>query len=221
MARRYKHKYNKRRTYKKKKKYALARTLAPKMRPFRLRYVENITMNPGAVGAQAIQYFSANGMYDPYFTGVGHQPLGFDQYMTMYDHFVVTQSKCTAYMHNQETSDTVVLGIFLNDDTNTLAVSTAQQNEQPNTKWRYLSPTGSGGDAGTVTKTFNARKDLGRKSPLSDPQLKGSTSSNPSEQMYYSIYIGPISSVDSIAQELQVVIEYTGWLIEPKDLVQS
>lgn len=201
--------------------YTLSRTLAPKTRKFRLRYVENITMNPGAIGAMAVQNFSANGMFDPYVTGVGHQPLGFDQYMVMYDHYVVTSSKCTVYCHNQETSDTVVLGIFLNDDTTVLPTSTAVQNEQPNTKWRYLSPTGSGTDAGTVTKSFNARYDLGRASPLSDPQLKGSAAANPIEQMYYSIYLGPISTVDSIAQELQVLIEYQGYFIEPKDLAQS
>lgn len=34
--------------------------------------------------------FSANGLYDPDLTGVGHQPRGFDQMMTLFDRYVVT-----------------------------------------------------------------------------------------------------------------------------------
>lgn len=219
MPRHYKKYKRKKKTYH--KNPVISRTLAPRTRRFKLRYVQPIQMNPG-IGSMAVQYFSANGLFDPYVTGVGHQPLGFDQYMSMYDHYVVTKSKCTVYTENSD-NDPVVLGIYLNDDTTLIPTNVNEMNEQPNTKWRYLSSVVSGhNSSGTVTKTFNTSKDLGRKSVLSDPQLKGSTTANPTEQMFFSIYLGTFdTTVDHGAQELQVIIEYDGYFIEPKDLGQS
>lgn len=222
MPRRYQTKGKRWRKVKRKsKRYGtITRTLAPKTRRFKLRYVENIVMNPG-IGSMAVQNFSANGMFDPYITGVGHQPLGFDQYMSMYDHYVVTKSKCTVYTENSD-NQPVVLGVYLNDDTALIPGNVNIMNEQPNTKWRYLTAFSGSSTAGTVTKYFNASKDLGRKSVLSDPQLKGSAIANPTEQMFYSIYLGAYDlTIDHNAQELQVVLEYEGYFIEPKDLAQS
>lgn len=203
------------------RKSTITRTLAPRTRRFKLRYVNSVTLDPPVAGVTANYYFSANGMFDPNITGVGHQPLGFDQYMAMYDHYVVTKSKCTVYNQNNS-SDPICLGIFLNDDTANLHNTVEQINEQPNTKWRYLSADGNGASAGTVTKYFNTAKDLGRKSVLSDPQLKGSAAANPTEQMFYQIYLGTLDpAMDHPGTVVQVIIEYEGYFIEPKDLAQS
>ena len=49
----------------------------------RLKYCQEVSLNP-TVGAVASADFAANGLYDPYLSGVGHQPMGFDQLMTFF-----------------------------------------------------------------------------------------------------------------------------------------
>ena len=53
-----------------------------------LLYSDQITLNPAA-GTVSKHVFSANGLFDPNITGVGHQPRGFDQYMALYNHYTV------------------------------------------------------------------------------------------------------------------------------------
>lgn len=56
-----------------------------------LRYHETFTVNPGVGGTPGIYVFRSNSCYDPNFTGVGHQPRGFDQIMTMYQYLAVRE----------------------------------------------------------------------------------------------------------------------------------
>lgn len=55
-----------------------------------LRYQETV---PIAHNSGAGSYiFTCNGLYDPNVTGTGHQPMGFAQLMTLYNHYKVTRS---------------------------------------------------------------------------------------------------------------------------------
>lgn len=53
-----------------------------------LRYTDLITMSPGA-GLTDTYLFRPNSCYDPDLTSSGHQPMGFDQYATMYNRYRV------------------------------------------------------------------------------------------------------------------------------------
>lgn len=56
----------------------------------RLKYTDNITMTN--VAGYGTYVFSINDCYDPNVTGVGSQPLGFDQWMNFYEAFQVNAS---------------------------------------------------------------------------------------------------------------------------------
>lgn len=60
----------------------------------KLKFWQNgaVAMTAGA-GAQAQYAWSGNSLFDPYTTGAGVQPLGFDQYMSFYQRYTVTASK--------------------------------------------------------------------------------------------------------------------------------
>lgn len=179
-------------------------------------YHESFQLNPGVAGIPAGYIFSANGVFDPNITGVGHQPRGFDQVMTMYDHCVVTKVKATVFVENTDTTHSTILTVLANDSP-TAYTQPDDILEHPYQKTLIIANKGSGPNVRSMSYSFDPNKFLGRKSPLSDPDLKNSTSSNPTEQAYIHVYAAPgSSSSDSNTNYCRIILEYEATLIEPK-----
>ena len=67
-------------------------TPVPKEMRVTLRYCTTVSIDAGAA-VPVSHIFAANDCYDPDITGTGHQPLGFDQWMSFYVRGVVRSSK--------------------------------------------------------------------------------------------------------------------------------
>jgi len=69
----------------------------PKSKVVTMRYADSgeITLN-STPGALSYQKYRANSIYDPDFTGGGHQPMGYDQWNQNYNHYVVLGAKITS-----------------------------------------------------------------------------------------------------------------------------
>lgn len=188
-----------------------------------LRYCErNITLNPGVSGAVAHYSFSCNGLYDPNITGVGHQPIAFDQIMLMFDHYVVTGATIKVYYQNQDATYQQFVGVQCDDNAGSLV--TYDPNtliEQGRGKWALLDQFGTSADTRVLKMKVNPIKFLSRSNALCDPELKGNTSSNPSEQCYFQLWASPVISADSSQVIATVVIDYEVTFIEPKTLAGS
>lgn len=82
----------------------------------KLVYTECITITSAANSG----YFGmrANGIYDPNYTGVGHQPLGFDQFAGLYNHYLVTGATCRVSFFPSDTTNSYPLacGLLLHED---------------------------------------------------------------------------------------------------------
>lgn len=180
----------------------------------KLKFHQEITLNPG-VGTLGTHTFRANSVYDPDFTGVGAQPRYFDEIMPLYDHFVVLGSKITATMFNNQ-NDAAFFAINRNDN----GIPGNKVNdliEQRNTRYTWLTDQTSAKAMRTLTMTFSPKKFLSRSKPLSDPDLKGTVSSNPNEGAYFSVcYGGFPNSIDPATNIVHVVIDYIVAFIEPK-----
>ena len=161
--------------------------------------------------------FSVNGIYDPDITGVGHQPSGFDQLMTMYDHFVVIGAKITVTFVNNDPNDPVLVGIDVRDSVNAESDSRVII-ESGTAKYANLSAKNNGENQVTMEYRINPNRFLGRSKPLADPSLKGGASGNPIEQCYFHIFSGNLDDQATLAAATtaNVVIEYQTMLIEPK-----
>ena len=185
------------------------------------RYHDQITLTPGT-GASAVHVFSANGLYDPDISGVGHQPRGFDQVMALYDHFVVIGSKITATISaiSGETLSTLC-GISLRDGS-TAETDPNDYMEGGSTISRMLSVDGGSRSISTMKMGYSPKRFLGRSHPLADPQLKGSSSSDPEESAFFHVWAAPAtSSGDQGPLDCVVTIDYLAVFIEPKDVSQS
>lgn len=185
-----------------------------------LRYFENnLTIDPTVGGLAANYVFSANGLYDPNITGVGHQPLSFDQYMAMYDHFTVIGSKITVFARNGDESYGQMVGVRYSDSA---TVESDPRTLIENGRCVYrLMDEGDESDACSVSMGLNIGKVLGRKSVLDEDDLRGGAGGNPAEQAYWHVFAFPDSAVDSGAIRFSVQIDYIAVFSEPKLLALS
>lgn len=84
-------------------------------------YMERgISINPGALGSCAFYQFRLNSIFDPNFTGVGHQPMSHDQMAELFEQYVVTSVDYKVVFNNTNTANNYLVGVFVSDvsDTN-------------------------------------------------------------------------------------------------------
>lgn len=182
-----------------------------------LIYTQYVGLNPGTAGIPSINVFRANGMRDPDVTGAGGQPRGFDQYMAIYDHFVVLGSKITAHFQNSDATFGALVGISVRDESSAPADANKAYPELGYSAMELLGPLNSGNSTTKLVMSINPAKFLGRANPLSDPDLKGSSSVSPTEQCFYHVWAQPQISQDTDVVRCTVVIEYFAAFIEGTD----
>lgn len=198
----------------------------PKSKLVRLRYVEEININPG-LGQVASYVYSANGMYDPNITGVGHQPSNFDVWFgnnPIYNHYTVIGSRIKVTPVRADSGIATPLayyGVLLSDD-GLQAASLQVQDilEQKLTTFSRVPAGYSNGNHGrslSVHKKFSARKFFGRArgTIAAADELRGGPINNPSEGAFFEIFAASVLGNDPAQQSFLVEIEYIALLIEP------
>lgn len=189
-----------------------------------LTYSEQISLDPG-VGLVATATYNAGGMWDPRIAIGGNQPRGFDEWMSFYEHFVVVGSKIKVTFQTtglQPSDGNGIVGILLKANPTAVVNNIPQLIELGSSNHKPVGPVGGYNSTAMVTKTYSAKKFLGRTNVLSDPQLKGSVAADPTESAYYEIVVGPSNNGDNLgAVRALIEIEYIAVFIEPKPLPQS
>lgn len=197
--------------------------IVPQRQIVKLTYIQRVLFDP-ALGASVVNIFSANGMYDPDVSGVGGQPLGFDQWMPFYNHYVVLGSKCDVSFNpvgEGGTNGNFIAFLQVKADTTSQPTDVERNLEYQHTVYKV----GGSAQANNGTKLsmkMSTKRFLGRSNPLSDPDLKGTSTSNPSESSYFHVGVAPINSgYDLGAVTALVRINYIAALLEPKLLPSS
>jgi len=226
-------KKNFRKTYKKayKKNYKKNYKSIPQGFPMstvaKLRYCETGSIDPEA-GVEKVVY-SANGMFDPTTAVGGHQPLGFDQYAVIYDHYVVLGSKIHVvfWTENAATTYASIVGIKLDDDDALSTTNPQTVIEQPArlTKWKMLRNNSTSGDQTIVDvyNSYSAKKFNGIKDVKDNKSWIGaSCAANPTEMAYYILFAGhPDGATDLPDIKYQVIIDYIVQFSELKNIPLS
>lgn len=196
----------------------------PKTTCVKLRYVDSTAVD---AGLDAVGYvtFRANSCFDPDFTGVGHQPMGFDQWATFYNHYVVVGSRITANFATRGTATALgfgVRGINLHADT-TMATDLPTILEQGLTKKTLQSTHNNAQMVRSVSRNFSAKKFFNVTNVLDNiGRIGASIAANPSEQAYFHVFSGNADPlVDPTSVLIMVTIEYIVVFSEPKELLQS
>lgn len=177
-----------------------------------LRYADIVSPTSAALGNYV---FASNGCYDPDITGTGHQPLYFDQYMAVYDHYLVVRSalRVTAL---PITGTPYVLTVMPNDDNGSTSVYSSEM-ESPGAANRIVTDT-KGPEMVQITyKPEGAFTDL----IAANPNMRGTVSTNPTEQQCFIVRTGSVDLTTAIAPKLMIEILYDVVFFELKTVTGS
>lgn len=184
-------------------------------------YERSFSLNPGVAGTIAALVFNATSPYDPYTSGGGHQANGFDQLVgVLYDHYTVIKSSCQVTFNNTDTTNPQTVFVMLKDN-DTLENDPQKVMENGAIKYTQVSAANDGNSTKQIVYNVTPHKFLGISKPLSNDSLKGSSTSNPSENVYYHVGAFPWNATDSAAVEITIKIQYVCILTEPKKLGTS
>lgn len=183
------------------------------------KYCDQVAINTGATGQLANYFWSCNSMYDPNRSGTGHQPMYYDQYIGLYDHYTVigAEAKFTIMKTDSNSTIPVMVGCFVNDDTIVTPSSGQGLAEQTLGKYRYV----HGQYPKTVFKVkWSAKKTFG-KGVLANNSLQGSAGGNPTEEQFFQCFIDSSASITQTSVLVDVEIKYICMWCELKDQAQS
>lgn len=185
----------KRQKYAPKKKFSkrrtLSRTVVPRGLAFppqlrnRMKYCEivPVAMVPGNYGSYL---FRTNGLYDPNYTGTGHQPRYFDKLGTIYTYYTVVKSKCTVKIHDYNSAmGGFTYGLFVDEDGASGGGVTNQWDvfEQDGTVWDTTGFAMTKAPR-TLSKTWSAAQQWGP-NVVNNANFRGSFNTDPAETCYF------------------------------------
>lgn len=193
-----------------------------------LRYVDQFSLLAGA-GTTASHVFRANDVYDPDFTAVGHQPMGFDQLMAFYDHFTVIGSKICVQMVDDGSSVTnpPFFGICLSDDGLRVAgaASINALLEQYGTTNVVQTGRVFGPQMGNYqtqrSMKFSSSNYFQKRNLVGESQYRGSAGASPTETAFYEVFVASASGNDPGICVFLATIEYIVVFTERKRVVGS
>lgn len=195
-------------------------------RSFKFRYVQQDNLNAGtAVGSFSETIFRLNSLNDPYYTGVGHQPMGFDQISALFDHYLVYGAKVNVTLipsSSSPTSSSMVV-MYPSRGSGTTASNQEQACEQTSSCYTHL--VGQDG-VKNLSAYYNIRKELGIKNTGEDGRLQTTTTANPTEELFLVIQAHnpdgqSVRTQDPMRVDILVDITYYATMREKMVLPQS
>lgn len=210
------------RTYKRRK--FTRRSRKGSWRPFGTRrscslvYCENITLDPAA-GSVANYKFRTNSLYDPNYTGTGHQPYGFDTLATLYGRYMVTGAKITVTANPGTTVSTYGMGVKVTDDYSFNVTDPIALMEQPGYRYRLFT-NGTQPATPRVTKGWSLRKFAGGQ--MNSDKYSATVDTNPNDGWIFAVtFFATAAGLDLSNTTFNVRIQYRARFWEPKELGQS
>lgn len=185
-----------------------------------LKYVGTRSITPPASGVYS-HVFSANGCYDPDITGTGHQPMGFDQMMSVYKNYHVVASRISI-MPILTSATSISPGIYSIQLNNSSSAKTAAALYEV-LEQRYVSDYQYFGSLASEAKKVKYSADIGKWfncTPTGEDHLGGTAGANPQDQCYFHVCWGQ-SFYQAGTMQFVVHIEYDTVFSDPWEQVSS
>lgn len=184
----------------------------------KMRYCQSVQIDPSLANV-GYTLFRANSIFDPDYSGAGHQPMGHDQWAAIYNHYSVLKSRIHVTFLPSVTSVPSgygICGISIKDDP-TVETNFESVRECRGSKWTYAIAQRNN----SVTNGYNSRVMF----PVSageSSRTAAAFGANPTEDAIYQVWCrSPDPGTDPSSYNCIVTIDYTVKMWELKDLGQS
>lgn len=186
-------------------------------------YYENgLTLSSGGAGTIGNYFFRANDAFDPNQTGTGHQPMGFDQMMLLFEQFYVLRSHCRIRAYNTSGAGFfAVVGLALTPDTTSIVSESAQ--EQGLLVSKVMHPKSETGDLTVLELTCDCPRYFGvkRQPYIASSLYQGTAGNVPTEVCYFKLFIYDLAATNTMTMSFDVTITYDVYFQEPRQLGES
>lgn len=183
-------------------------------------YYENGLAITGTTGAIGNYFFRANDAFDPNQTGTGHQPMGFDQMMLLFEQFYVLRANIKVRFNNTG-NNTAVVGVALTPDTTSIVPESSQ--EQGLLKSRICMKSGETADHQVITLTCDTPSYFGvkRQPYIASSLYQGTAGNVPTEVCYFKLFAYSLDAASTVTISFDVTISYDVFFQEPRQLGES
>lgn len=180
-----------------------------------MKYASDVSLVT-PLGAFSGFTFRCNSLYDPDYTGIGHQPYTFDQWKAFYNEYRVIKAriKVTALTVGTEP---MIWGIYTQDDA--LGPATPLDAIESGRGPYNILPSGND-TVQTLYCDFEAKKFFGPQVDIGE--TKALVTANPAQEAFFNIWAATLTSTTESPQlDFLVEIDYHAVMMEPKDLAGS
>lgn len=169
---------------------------------------EDIDLDPGAVGVTASHYFRCNSLFDPDFTGTGHQPHGFDSLALKYGGYRVRTATITCtFMASSTANANKRVGIQLTSQSSPVSTVITDIVESPHVVYKVLATSDSGRSVVRVRMTVRPWHFLGV--AYKNSNYSANVVSSPTNVCFFRVFCGPVDEVqDTTGAQVDVHITY-------------
>lgn len=157
-----------------------------------------VVLNPGVAGGAASFVFAANGLYDPNISGGGHQPMGYDQMMGLYNQYIVIGGYIKVTFSNTDATNSQMIGVILKDSPTT-STDPRSYIEWGNGVWSSIAPRTGGPSEKTMIHKFDIAK-YANQDIFNEQSFTGSVASNPANTLHLIIWACPSDNATDSAQ---------------------
>jgi hypothetical protein len=185
-----------------------------------LRYCHR-SMQSGAVTKE--QVFAINSLFDPDFTGAGHQPLGYDQWCAFYNRYRVDKVKVDIDFINGSGTLTDCLVVANNESTAINTQATFTSAAEAAFSWnRMCSPINSNGQL-HMTQVYDLAQITGieRAKYVIDDSYQSVNSTSPTEGIYLHVVTQANDFATAISCEIRVRLTLFSSFWDKNQLTQS
>lgn len=183
--------------------------------------------NLDSTGPPIWQVMLANSLFDPDFTGGGHQPLGFDQMMLLYNKYSVISCGITLTFNIQPsaavTASAIVVGVRKGDSSGSLLSSFGHIVECRRVKYKTVQYAEGGNNQRTIKYGMRPPRFLGFKGSQSDADLWGTAITSPAKPARFEIFAAAVDNATNVPLvAVQIRMAFKTRFFEPEtELVQS
>jgi hypothetical protein len=194
------------------------RNIVPDTLQVSLPFEDHLTLaSETTANLATVNTYRLTSVYDPDYTGAGHQPLGFDQYAALYSKYIVLGARwIVEYYH---TGSTVNLVAAAKPSVSASAPSSAETLCELPQGGAALMPQ-TGGPVTRIRGAYSARRWFGT-DPYTNDDIRVAVSDNPFTNVYLHAGIGTITSHTAATVYVRVRIMYDVVFMEPQQLSAS